>query len=277
MPRFDLPLSDLRDYRPEVRVPADFDDFWSTTIAGAREAGGAPAVTPVTTPLRGIEAFDVTFPGFAGDPIKAWLVRPRGVDGPLPAVVEFIGYGGGRGAIGEKLTWASAGYAHFVMDTRGQGAGWGTGGATADPHGTGASASGFMTRGIEDPETYYYRRLITDCVLAVDALRGLDRVDASRIGATGGSQGGGLSLAVAGLVPDLAAVAPRWPRARNRSARGASSATTSSSTAIPTPSSPLGASRCAPTGERNSIPYSSYPLTHVLSLHVGVRLRRASR
>ena len=24
MPRFDLPLSDLRDYRPEVRVPADF-------------------------------------------------------------------------------------------------------------------------------------------------------------------------------------------------------------------------------------------------------------
>ena len=79
MPRFDLPLSDLRDYRPEVRVPADFDDFWLTTIAGAREAGGAPVVTPVTTPLRGIEAFDVTFPGFAGDPVKGWLMGMLGL------------------------------------------------------------------------------------------------------------------------------------------------------------------------------------------------------
>ncbi len=30
-----------------------------------------------------------------------------------------------------------------------------------------------MTRGIEDPNAHYYRRLITDCVRAVDAAAGL--------------------------------------------------------------------------------------------------------
>ncbi len=107
--------------------------------------------------------------------------------------------------------WADAGYAVLNVDTRGQGATWGLGDTPDSGPAAGPQVPGWMTRGISSPETYYYRRLITDCVLAVDALRSLDRIDPSRIGATGGSQGGGLSLAVAGLVPDLAAVAPRVP------------------------------------------------------------------
>ena len=211
MPRFDLPLSDLRDYRPEVRVPADFDDFWSTTIAGAREAGGAPAVTPVTTPLRGIEAFDVTFPGFAGDPVKGWLLLPAHRDGALPAVVEFNGYGGGRGLPVERLGWAASGYAHFFMDTRGQGSAWGAGGATPDPHGSGPAFPGFMTRGIDDPETYYYRRVFADAVRAIDAVRTLPEVDAARVAVTGGSQGGGIAIAAAALSDGLVAAMPDVP------------------------------------------------------------------
>lgn len=61
---------------------------------------------------------------FSGQPIKGWLVRPRGAEGRLPAVVSYVGYGGGRGRPHDHLLWASAGYAHLVMDTRGQGAGW---------------------------------------------------------------------------------------------------------------------------------------------------------
>ncbi|WP_374100720.1 acetylxylan esterase [Naasia sp. SYSU D00057] len=37
---------------------------------------------------------------------------------PLPAVVEFIGYTGGRGYPHERLAWPAAGFAHVVMDTR---------------------------------------------------------------------------------------------------------------------------------------------------------------
>src|SRR3712207_7186408 len=118
---------------------------------------------PYTTLFR-------SFSGYAGDRISAWLTTPRDVAGPLPAVVEFVGYGGGRDLPGSSLSWASAGYAHLVMDTRGQGSGWGGGGDTPDPHGSGPSAPGVMTRGVEHPETYYYRRLMTDAVRAVDAV-----------------------------------------------------------------------------------------------------------
>jgi cephalosporin-C deacetylase len=128
----------------------------------------------------------------------------------LPTVVEFVGYGGGRGLPHVHLLWASAGFAHFVMDTRGQGSAWG-GGGTPDPVGSAPAFPGFMTRGVEDPETYYYRRLFTDGVRAVEAARAHPLTDASRTAAVGISQGGGITLAVGGLVPDLVAVAPDVP------------------------------------------------------------------
>jgi len=30
----DLPLEELRDYRPDVEEPADFDDFWRAVYTG---------------------------------------------------------------------------------------------------------------------------------------------------------------------------------------------------------------------------------------------------
>src|SRR6478752_7763217 len=188
---------------PDVREPSDFDDFWATTLTESRRWDAAPDIVRADTPFTALDVFDVTFPGFGGDPVKAWLTLPAGAEGPLPAVVEYQGYGGGRGLPGERLGWAAAGYAHLLMDTRGQGSMWGSGGDTPDPHGTGPSSSGFMTRGIEDPADYYYRRVFTDAVRAVDAVRTLPQVDTSRVAVTGGSQGGGISLAVAGLTDGL--------------------------------------------------------------------------
>ena len=207
----DLPLSELRTFRPEVQEPDDFDEFWSSTLAGSRELAEAPQVVPVSTVMTTVDVYDVTFSGFGGHPIRAWLTVPAGTTTPLPAVIEYQGYNGGRGLAGERLMWASAGYAHLFVDTRGQGSGWGTGGDTPDPAGSDASVSGWMTRGILDKDTYYYRRLFTDAVLAVDAARSLPLVDSARISVTGGSQGGGIALAVAGLVPDLRAVMPDVP------------------------------------------------------------------
>lgn len=211
MPFFDLAPAELRAYRPAVAEPADFDAFWARTLAESRAAGGTPQLTPHETPLRTVEVFDVVFPGFAGDPVRAWLTVPRGAAQPLPAVIEFNGYGGGRGLPHERLAWASAGYAHLFMDTRGQGSAWGTGGATPDPHGTGASHPGFMTRGIESPEDYYYRRVYTDGVRLVDAARSLPVIDPARVAVTGASQGGGIAIAVAGLVEGLVGVMPDVP------------------------------------------------------------------
>jgi cephalosporin-C deacetylase len=97
------------------------------------------------------------------------------------------------------------------MDTRGQGSTW-LPGDTPDPDATGGPAHpGFMTQGILDPATYYYRRVFTDAVRAVEAVRTFDFVDPGRVAVAGGSQGGAITLAVASLLPDIAAAMPDVP------------------------------------------------------------------
>ena len=211
MALFDLPLAELERYRPDVREPADFDASWAATCARARTVAPVLDVSPVDNGLALVDTWDVTFAGFDGHPIRAWYSRPPAPADALPAVVEYLGYGRGRGLPHERPTWAAAGYAHLLMDTRGQGGQYGTGGDTPDPVGAGPAAPGFLTRGVGDPEQHYYRRLVTDAVRAVDAVRVLPGVDPRRVAVAGNSQGGGLALAVAGLVPDLAAVLANVP------------------------------------------------------------------
>lgn len=200
----DLPLEALRDYRPEIAEPEGFDDFWRETLGAARAHDEAPRLTPVAdTHLATVDVYDVRFPGWRGEPVAAWLLTPRGAEAPLPLVVEFLGYSGGRGLPTDRLLYSAAGYAHLVVDSRGQGH------DTPDRgEGDGSQwVEGLMTRGIEDPRHHYYRRLMTDCVRAVDAGRTLPGVDPDRVIVTGASQGGGLTLAVAGLAPELVAAA----------------------------------------------------------------------
>jgi cephalosporin-C deacetylase len=209
---FDLPLEQLQTYLPPRNEPADFDAFWAQTLHEARQYPLDARFEPVKTGLKLVEVFDVTFNGHGGQPIKGWFVLPRQRTGPLPCVVEYIGYGGGRGLSIDWLLWGNAGYAHLVMDTRGQGTTWRTG-DTPDPEPDGSNPHfpGFMTRGILNPHTYYYRRVFTDAVRAVEAARSHTAVNAQRIAVSGGSQGGGITLAVAALQPDVAAALPDVP------------------------------------------------------------------
>lgn len=213
MPLFDLPIAELRAYRPEIAVPDDLDAFWSKTLADARSHPLAATFAPIDSVLAVIDTYDVTYAGHGGERIKGWLHVPAGASAPLPAVVEYVGYGGGRGLAHERILYSAAGFAHFVMDTRGQGSSWSVG-ETPDPLTDGSAAPshpGFMTRGILDPESYYYRRVFTDAVRAVEAARSHPLIDASRVAVTGESQGGGVSIAVAALLRDVTAVLPDVP------------------------------------------------------------------
>jgi cephalosporin-C deacetylase len=202
----DLPIEELRSYTPDLAVPSDLAQFWANTLAETRSWAIDARFKAVQTGLVLVDTFDVTFRGFGGSPIRAWLQIPSGLEGALPAVVEFVGYGGGRGTPHDHLLWASAGFAHLVMDTRGQGSHWSPG-DTADTGSSGAPhADGAMTDGIQDPTTFYYRRVIADAVRAVEAVRANPRVDPDRVAVCGMSQGGGLSLATASLVPNVAGV-----------------------------------------------------------------------
>lgn len=207
MPFFDMSLEALEQYLPERSEPADFADFWAATLASTRQVPLNATFEPVDYGLRTIATYDVTFSGYGGQPVKGWFLYPTGTSKPLPCVVQYIGYGGGRGFPTDWLAWPSAGYASLVMDTRGQG------GDTSDlPDGANPFVPGFMTQGILDPKLYYYRRVFTDAVRAVEAAQSHVLVDAERIALTGNSQGGGITIAAAGLQPDdIAVIMPNVP------------------------------------------------------------------
>jgi cephalosporin-C deacetylase len=207
----DLPEADLRAYQAAVAEPDGFDGFWAGELARSRAAVRPVELTEIDAGLTAIRVFDVTFSGWNGQPIKAWLRLPANAEGPLPGVVEYVGYGGGRGHAIGNLLWAAAGYAHLLMDSRGQGSGWSRGDTADDAGSGGPQIPGVMTRGIRSPETHYYARFFPDAVLAVDALRSLDLVDRDRVGVTGVSQGGGTALAVGALADGVRAVAARVP------------------------------------------------------------------
>ncbi len=171
----DLSLPELRTYTSSVHVPADFDAFWSGTLDEARRHDLAPTFTPVDNRLAAVRTYDVSFAGFGGS---------------LPH---------------ENVLYPLAGYAVFVMDTRGQG------GVTADPDAVGPGSPGFMTSGVLSPHTYFYRRVMTDAVRAIETARSSRLVDSSRVVVAGGSQGGGLAIAAAGLDGHVLGAMPDVP------------------------------------------------------------------
>ncbi|WP_435126736.1 acetylxylan esterase [Actinacidiphila sp. bgisy144] len=201
MPHFDMSLDDLRLYRPARDEPHDFDAFWQRTL---EEAAGQPLgarFAPHNASLSTVDVQECFFSGWGGHRVRGWMLLPAAGNGPYPCVVRYLGYTNGRGTPYDHLVWPAAGWAVLVMDTRGQGAvNSRTSGTTPDPYGgTHPEGNGFMTRGLLDPDTYYYRRVFTDAVRAVDAAATHPAVDSGRIVVQGESQGGGIATAVAAL------------------------------------------------------------------------------
>jgi cephalosporin-C deacetylase len=186
---------ELEAYAPQVEPPADLSSFWGATLEAASDRLLETEVTVDGPALRGVASARLAFNGFGGERIRGWYMRPRG-DGPFPGVVWYHGYGGQGARPLELYTLAAQGIAVMSMDCRGQG------GEVADLPADGLGHSpGWLTKGIREPETYYYRYVYADAVRALEALSGLEEVDATRIAVTGASQGGGLALAAAALSP----------------------------------------------------------------------------
>ena len=209
---FDLSIDELRKFKPDRKEPADFDTFWDKTISEAKDYDLNPVYIQKDFGLTLFETYDVQFNGYAGQPIKGWFILPKNYKMPLPCVVEYIGYGGGRGFPTDWLLFPSAGFSTFIMDTRGQGSSWSAGDTSDIPaEGSSPHYPGFMTLGVLDPQTYYYRRLYTDAFRAVETVKSHPSVDKTKIAITGISQGGGITIAMSGLMKGLSAVLPDVP------------------------------------------------------------------
>lgn len=157
-----MQLDALQVYCPDLNEPSDFEDFWQSSIQQSRQLSAPTDISQIEIGLRVFDTFDVTFSGFDGERVKAWLIVPKFFEKPIPVVFEFVAYGGGRGNPFFWLQFPAAGYAHFVMDNRGQGSSW-MRGDTPDLSDQGEPAfPGYMTRGISNPENYYYRRALSN-------------------------------------------------------------------------------------------------------------------
>jgi cephalosporin-C deacetylase len=115
------------------------DAFSDRTLRAVRAHGLDAELTPVRTPLTTLDVFDVRFAGHGGDPIHGWLLRDPREPAGGPCVVHFLG-------------------------------------ATADPHPSHPHVPGWLTQGIREPDTYYYRRVFVDAVRAVALARAQHRV-----------------------------------------------------------------------------------------------------
>ncbi len=211
MAYFDMSLDELKNYKPERFEEKDFDDFWRKTISEAQKHSLNLELKKVDYYLKTVEVYDLTFCGYKGQKINGWVILPAERDRKLPCIVEFIGYGGGRNFPFDWLVWASCGYVHVVMDTRGQGSSWSKGDTPDYGEEDNPQYPGFMTRGIVSPEKYYYRRVFTDAVRCVEAAFQLDFVNREKIAVTGGSQGGGIAIAVASLSTHVKLLMPDVP------------------------------------------------------------------
>jgi len=162
---------------------------------------------PHPSPARIADCFDLFFTGTGGARVHAQFLRPRGSKGPHPALLRFHGYSMYAGDWYDKLAWVAQGFVVAAMDVRGQG------GLSEDVGGVrGTTLRGQIIRGLDDePDKLLFRQVFLDTARLAQVVMDQPEVDAARVAATGGSQGGGLTLACAALEPRVWRAAPVFP------------------------------------------------------------------
>ena len=204
---FDMPLEQLKTYQGKNPRPADFDAFWDRGLAEMRKINPKTELkrSDFQTPFA--ECSDMYFTGVGKARVHAKLLRPRKATRKHPAVLMFHGYSGNAGDWLDKLGYAAMGFTVAALDCRGQG------GLSEDVGGVkGNTLRGHIIRGLDDkPENMLFRQIYLDTAQLAKIVMEMPDVDPKRIGATGGSQGGGLTLACVALEPRVKRAAPVFP------------------------------------------------------------------
>jgi len=207
MPLIDLPLSELRVYQGINPRPANFDAYWEEALVEMAAVDPKVELRPAAFQTPFAECFDLFFTGVGGSRIHAKYLRPKQGKEPGPAVLQFHGYSSDCGDWTDKLGYVGRGFCVAALDCRGQG------GISEDLGGVrGNTFKGQIIRGLDDdPRRFTFRQIFLDTAQLGRIVASFPEVDGTRIGATGGSQGGALTLACAALMPELKLAAPCFP------------------------------------------------------------------
>jgi len=204
---FDMPFEKLKTYQGRNPRPADFEPFWERGLAEMRATDPQVELVPAEFQTPYAECFHLYFSGVGGARVHAQFLRPKNAPGPHPAVLMFHGYSGSAGDWANKLGYVALGYSVAALDCRGQG------GLSEDKGGVvGWTLRGHIVRGLDGPpEGMLFRSIFLDTAQLARIVMDMPEVDENRVGATGGSQGGGLTLACAALEPRIKRAAPVYP------------------------------------------------------------------
>jgi len=207
MPVFEMPFEELNRYHGRNPRPADFDAYWDEAIAEMTAVDPQVELVPHQLAAPYAECFDLYFTAVGGARVHAKYLRPKGAAKPHPAVLIFHGYSGNSGDWVEKLNYVALGFSVAALDCRGQG------GLSEDVGGVkGNTLRGHIIRGLDDtPDKLLFRQIFLDTAQLAGIVMDMPEVDRARVGCTGGSQGGGLTLACAALEPRIKRAAPIFP------------------------------------------------------------------
>lgn len=195
-----MPKDVQTNYQSKVQKPADFDTFWDRI----KQQEAAIALEPevVLDPLRtspDIEVFQVFYNSIDHVRIAAWYCRPAQRAERTPAILFLPGY---QMDPPIPKDWARKGYIALSAAPRGK---------LRSNRQYNPGYPNLLTHNIVDPHTYAYRGFYVDAWRGVDFLRSQPEVDSDRIGVTGSSQGGGLTITTAAIKSDIRAAAAGCP------------------------------------------------------------------
>jgi len=173
------------DIRALSAEPADFDAFWDTQKA---ELANIP-MDIVDWRVRGndfSDTYQFSLEQVDGRRVHGYVVIPEG-EGPFPATLRIPAFGSGRdlatpdvvGAERANCIAMSINIHNSAPDRE-------------DPN-------AYEPNVITDPETIYYRYAILAAIRAIDYLETIDKWNGTELCIYGDSQGGGLSMLVAGI------------------------------------------------------------------------------
>lgn len=208
MPLIDMPLDELYAYEGRNPKPEDFDAYWEQAIDELDHTAPEVELLESTFKTPQALAYDMYFTGVGGARIHAKFLRPKHIEGKLPAVLLFHGYSGNSGDWSHKLSYVQAGFCVFAMDVRGQG------GYSEDVGGVkGTTLNGHIVRGLSDPDPHklLFRDIYLDTAQLARIALDMEFIDETRVMATGGSQGGALTIACAALEPRIKKAASVYP------------------------------------------------------------------
>ena len=167
-----------------LNPPNDFMNFWDKSIEELSTVVPDYKLKPIKrNGETKTDLYEVEMKSFGGLKVRGWLEVPK-KKGKYPTLLRVPGYTENLSPLDKYKDMII-----FSFNTRDHG----------ESDNTEERGYDMWVRGMESKENYYYRGIIIDCIRALDYLESRDDVDKEKLAIWGGSQGGGLSFAIAAL------------------------------------------------------------------------------